>query len=197
MSYPAEIVCDGPTFAGLDYSVVGLVALALAIAAVGVALLITRRRRSRVSVSLGLLLLLAMGVGAVIASPTAAHAAASACVAPAASVTVTQTSIITGLAPGSPAVPITGVITNKGTSDIVVTEVFVSISRITGTLGTGHRCGASDFVITGARTRVDMTLSPGASSAFSGALIGFVDRAFNQDSCKRSALQLRYEFSGS
>jgi hypothetical protein len=198
--------CTGLAFTGLGYSVLAIVAVAIACLAVGVAVLGLGKRRGRRGVFIALVpvLVLALGGFAVggMAGSSSADAATPGCVgsspapstAPSTAPTVVQTSAITGLAPGVPAMPISGMSTNNGDDSIFVEMVIVSIGSVTkAPHATAGSCNASNYIVLNPQMSVDQTMPPQGSVHFTGATIGFNNRATNQDACKGATVRLTYE----
>ena len=154
-----------------------------------------RRRRPRwlivSAISVGLLLI---GGVAFAYWSTSGSGAGTATTGTSSSVTVTQATAPTNLAPGTPAGAITGTITNSGTVNAYVTSVTVAIASVTKATGavTGT-CDATDYTLTGAVMAVGKDIaSGGGTQAFSGATLGFNDKATIQDACKGATVNLTY-----
>lgn len=183
---------------GLDFSVSVAIFIALACCALGLALLWVRRRRNRRYASVALLLALGICLGAIGTPPSSASAAPPGCSVATSAISVTQTSIITGLAPGIPAVAIEAVGTNTGDASIFVQTVVVRISSVTKAPGAAAgKCGATDYVVATPRMPVNQTMLPAAVVGVSGATIRFNDRTTNQNACKGATVHLRYSVYGS
>lgn len=187
-------VCTHLATTGLGFSVltVGIVAIACLI--VGFMFLWLRRRQSHPRLFIALVLALGLCAMIGIARPSSARAATTGCADSSPGFTIVQTSIIGGLAPGTPVVAIVGTGTNRGTTSIHVDSVVVSIVAVTkAPLAARGTCDASDYVIQNPDMTVDETVNAGGSVEFSGADIGFADRAANQDGCKGAIVHLRYD----
>ena len=111
------------------------------------------------------------------------------------SVVVTQVSAPTDLAPGVAAGPISGLITNDGTSDAYVTSVTVAITSVDKAAGAvAGTCDATDYTLTGAVMTVGKDVpAGGGTQAFSGATLAFNNKAdTNQDACQGATVNLTY-----
>jgi hypothetical protein len=178
----------------MAFSVVTVVVVAIACFAIGLALLWVSRRREHRRVSVVLLLVLAICAVGACAPPPSAHAATPGCGDPAPAFTITQTSVITGLAPGMPAVRIDAVGTNAGDTSIFVETVTVRVSSVTkAPLAATGTCDATDYVVANPHMPVNETVLPAESVEFGGATIGFDNRATNQDACKGATVHLAYD----
>lgn len=181
-------------------------------------LLLTRRRRAGITTAVVMLGVLAGGLvagssasapasagtpgctagsgpasaGPASAGPDSAGPTAGPSSAPvgAADLTIIQTSTMAGLAPGVAPAVISGTITNRGSASTYVAAVTVTITGVTAaTVGT---CDTSDYLLLDKAMPVGRTLRPGESANFTGARIGFYDKAVNQDACQRAVIHLRY-----
>ena len=180
---------------GLGFSLGGMTALAVVMVVVGI-IVVRRGRRARTprtGITVALLLCLGVGLG-IGTAPSAAHADVSQC-AGNNTISVAQTSPISNLRPGGGAQRISGVSTNISSQSVVIAAIVVSISGVTTAPGVVGSCPASDFVITGARMPVGVTLAPGASTPFGGATIELLNGPGNQDACKGATVQLLYQSS--
>jgi hypothetical protein len=100
---------------------------------------------------------------------------------------VKQTSTITGLVPGGPALALSGNFDNPGTSAVFVTAVTASV---TGTSAAG--CLAKDFTIGGtAPVGASVPIGSGVGS-WSGLTISMANTALNQDACKSATVNISY-----
>jgi hypothetical protein len=71
--------------------------------------------------------------------------------------------------------------------------VVVSIFAVEKAAGaSAGPCDASDYLIVAPRMPVGQALAGGASTTFSGASIGFANRASNQDGCQGATVTLLY-----
>jgi LPXTG-motif cell wall-anchored protein len=169
-----------------------LLIVALACVVVGAVLVSLARRRRGAPLMLAAVLLVAV---ALLLGPGAAPPAqARECVAADNSLTVTQTSTMAGLAPGIAPVPITGRVVNNGPDHTYIDVVTVEITSVTTAPGTpAMTCDASDYLLLDTTMAVGKTLRPdGGAAPFSGASIGFANKAINQDACQRATVHLRY-----
>jgi hypothetical protein len=176
---------------GLPLLLGALVALCLVV--FGIALL-TRRRRGGLHAALVVLLLVGAGLGLSTLSAPAAFACAPAPPAPAPnSLTITQTSVLTGLRPGSLPVSIAGTVTNNSDDETSIDDIEVSISAVTLAVGAASgTCTVADFELLDTVMPVDATLAPHATLAFSGASLALVNAPSNQDACQGATVQLLY-----
>jgi hypothetical protein len=200
----------GP-LASTGLPVLAVLSLAGLLLAAGVALIVaSRSRRGRTATVVLTLLVISGGLSVGAAVSDRAYAASTDCAvgprtpsssasgghsatgptAVTAHLSIVQTSTMTGMAPGVAPVKITGRITNRGTRSTFVATVTVSITGITGPAR--GSCGASDYVLLDTVMPVGRTLAPGGSADFTGARIGFVDKAVNQDACQHAGIDLRY-----
>ncbi len=183
---------------GLDFSVGTAIFVAIAFLAFGLAILWVSRRRNWRHATIALLLILGVCLATVNAQLSSADAATPGCDVVASAITVTQTSIITGLAPGVPAVAVEAVGTNTGSAAIFVQAVVVSISSVTkAPHAVAGSCAAADYVVETPQMPVNQSVAPTGSVEISGAMIGFNDRATNQDACKGATVHLSYDVYGS
>ena len=108
-------------------------------------------------------------------------------------VTVTQTSTLEGLAPGAPALPISGLITNDGPSAAYVTSVTVAITSVTQAGNPAVGCDATDYTLSGAVMAVGKDVPQGGGTqVFSGATLAFNNKDTNQDACQGATVNLTY-----
>jgi len=202
----ANSACAGLAFTGLGYSVLAIVVVALACLAMGIVLLGRGKGRGRVSVLVALLLALGACTAVGMTGPSSATAATPGCdgsrpspgptqsPAPSAALTVVQTSTIAGLAPGVPAIPISGVTTNTGPDSVFVEMVVVRVESVTkAPHAVAGSCDASNYVVLNPQMSVNQSVPPQGSVHFTGATIGFDNRATNQDACKAAMVRLTYE----
>jgi len=173
--------------------------LAAACLLVGVAfVLVSRAGRSRSTNAIVLLLLASAALAVSPRGSSSARAAPAHCTPDAGSgvnadVTITQTAVITGLAPGIGPEVITGIVANRGGRRAYVTAITVSITAVTKAIvAAAGPCDASDFVLADVTMAVNVLLTPGRSTGFGGASIGFNDKSVNQDACKSATITLHY-----
>jgi drug/metabolite transporter (DMT)-like permease len=189
-----DAICPQLPTTGIAFPIVAVTVVAIACFAFGLALLWVSRRRDRHRVSVVLLLVLGICVVVACAPPQSANAATPGCGDPVPAFTITQTSVITGLAPGMPAVRIDAVGTNTGDTSIFVELVVVRVSSVTkAPLAVAGTCDATDYVVENAQMPVNETVPPAGSVEFGGATIGFNNRATNQDACKGATAHLAYD----
>lgn len=103
--------------------------------------------------------------------------------------TVSQTSI-GGLAPGRPATTISGSVGNPSAESVYVTAVTASITGV-APAGAGT-CDATDYTLLGATMAVNAQVAGNGTVPFTGATIGFNNKATNQDGCKGATVTLSY-----
>jgi len=103
-------------------------------------------------------------------------------------IVVNQTSLVTAMAPGVAAQPLSGNFTNLNDGPVFVHSVSATVS---GTNKPG--CGASDYTIAGTAT-VDTEVAAGTNvGAWSGLSIQFNDKTdTNQDACKGALVSISY-----
>jgi hypothetical protein len=99
---------------------------------------------------------------------------------------VVQTSIVSGLGPGSPAQGLAGTFDNPNTYPVTIGGLSASVTG-TGVAG----CSAADFVVGGtavfaASAAVDDT------STWSGLNVSMTNTAANQNACKNATLTIAY-----
>ncbi len=115
------------------------------------------------------------------------------------SLKITDTTLITDMAPGVAAEPISGTIQNtSSTQSQYVNAVTVSIASVTESRASasaypGYTCSAADYTLSSPTMSVGKDLTVGSSPvAFSGATIGFNDLAVDQDACQGATVNLSY-----
>jgi hypothetical protein len=110
-----------------------------------------------------------------------------------ADITVNQTSVVTDLAPGLSAQPLSGNFDNPNNGPVYVTSVKVTIASVDST----GPCDPSDYTLTGATMAVGHEVAHGNGvDGWSGATIQFNDKAaVNQDGCKNATVHLAYTAS--
>jgi hypothetical protein len=178
-----------------------LIALAIVCVVAGAVLLLMFRRRGR-AVNI-VLMLIVSGAAVSLAVGTPSQAMADDC-PPAEnspteviqannSLTIIQTSVMEGLVPGIEPVAITGTVTNNGTDSTDIAAIDVEIAGIiTDPDAAPGSCDPGDYVLLNPRMLVGRTLSPGGSTEFAGASIGFNNKSTNQDTCKSAIVRLLY-----
>ena len=84
--------------------------------------------------------------------------------------TVVQTSVVTGLTPGTPAQTLSGTFNNPNTGPVYVSSVSVSISSVVKAVGApAGPCTAADYVITGSPLAIGAEVLANDTSTWSGA----------------------------
>lgn len=183
------MICDQLPNTGSD-SVIGLIILGLVLVIAGaVFVFATRKRRALVFA----IILIVLCASTPLALPEPAFAAGSVCVEQSSSTRVTQTSTMTGLAPGIAPVPITGLVTNIGSSAVYVVSVDVAITSITpDPASAAGTCDASDYYLLNPTMLIGQTISAGQTATFTGASIGFNNKPSIQDNCQNATVHLLY-----
>ena len=170
---------------GSDFGWAAMLFAGLSLILIGIVL-----QRAHRSARVLTVLLLVAGAGALAAS--SAQPAHAAC-APN-SLTIVQTSMNTGLAPTQLPSLIVGRVTNNGGEEALITAIVVSIGSVQRAPGAvPGACDAGDYVIHDPRMPVGEHLAAsGGWAVFSGARIGFLDAAVNQDACKGATVTMHY-----
>jgi hypothetical protein len=109
-------------------------------------------------------------------------------------ITINQTSTITGLYPGGPAVPLAGNFTNTNSGAVHVAQVSVAVQAGWNVRAdtTKPACTGGDFVLTQPDpTDADVPAGTNVAS-WAGASIRLTNAATNQDNCKGVAVPLVY-----
>jgi hypothetical protein len=109
-------------------------------------------------------------------------------------ITVNQTSTITGLYPGGPAVALAGDFTNTNDGPAYVTQVSVAVDPTWSEQADVAKpaCAADDFVLVQpAATNADIASGTGVGS-WAGASIRLANLGTNQDNCKNVTVDLVY-----
>lgn len=187
------MTCENLAVTGADAAWVAILVVALLLLGFGLTL---RRRAGARGRTLGAVLLVVCVVG--VWSTGSVPPSHAACHTPptilANSLTIEQTSDNGGMSPARAPSSILGRVTNNGPDETFVTSVSVSISAVVKAPGAATGvCDASDYILTDHRMPVGTQLAAGGGSAvFSGALIGFLDKASNQDACKGAVVELVY-----
>jgi hypothetical protein len=109
-------------------------------------------------------------------------------------ITVNQTSVLTPMAPGVAAQPLSGDFDNTNDGPVYVTSVTASIASVTQALGAVGTCTAADYVLANEVMVVNAEVPIGtAVGDWSGATIGFDnDPLTNQDGCQGATVNLAY-----
>jgi hypothetical protein len=108
-------------------------------------------------------------------------------------ITVNQTSSVSGLYPGGPAVTLSGNFDNPNAGSVQISSITAVVSSISGggTDSTKPACTPADFSIGGA---VGTTTVPSGTGvgAWTGLTIQLVNTAANQDNCKGATANIAY-----
>lgn len=186
------MICEALSHTGVAAPLDVVLLVAAACVIVGAVILLLARRRGRRGGRIVALLLLA-GAAVSMTAWTPTPAAASGCPPADNSLSVVQTSVMAGMAPGIAPVPIAGTVSNHGLDSTFIDVVDVEIAWVSTVAGSVvGTCDVSDYVLHDTRMPVNRTLSPGGSSPFAGASIGFNNKSGNQDTCKGATVHLRY-----
>ena len=103
-------------------------------------------------------------------------------------VVVNQTTVVTGLYPGGPAVALTGTFNNPNTAAVSVGLVSATV---TGTSDVG--CLPAWYSITGTGTPATQVIPAGtAQGAWAGLNVSMLNNAANQDICKNKSITITY-----
>ena len=111
-------------------------------------------------------------------------------------VTAHQTSVVTGLAPGSGTQPLSGTFDNLGSEPVYVTAVRANVVEVDDALGNPIAgCTADDFLVAGTgAVRAQVPAGAGIGS-WGNLTIEFHDTGANQDACKAAHLEIGYTTS--
>jgi hypothetical protein len=108
-------------------------------------------------------------------------------------ITVNQTSSVSGLYPGGPAVTLSGNFDNPNPGSVRISSITGVVSSISGagTDGSKPACTTSDFTIGGS---VGVTTVPSGTGvgSWSGLTVQMVNGAGNQDNCKGATANISY-----
>lgn len=176
---------------GLDGGLT-LVAGILAVGLIVGGTLLVRRHRGPWIAAVTLLVVATLSFGTLGAAPAVAVDCVTPAPTPTNSLTITQTSVIADLEPGSAPVAIYGTVANNSDDDTFINDIEVSIVAMTLASGTVGTCTIADFVLLDPVMSVDAALGPHATVTFSGASLGLVDAAWNQDACQNATVELSY-----
>jgi hypothetical protein len=184
--------CDPLAYTGIEIALGVLLFSAIACVLAGAALLMAARRTNKGAQAV-LLIALLVGASLMCIPGPLAQAATSDCVTSNNSLTVTQTSTMENLAPGVAPAAITGRVRNNSTEQTHITAVEVEITSVTTSAQADPgRCSASDYIVYSPYMPVGRTLGARESLPFSGASIGFRNKATNQNACKDATIHLLY-----
>lgn len=108
--------------------------------------------------------------------------------------TPVQRTVLTPLLPGGVPQGLAGNFDNDSGSPIVVTDVTVSIDRVTkGIVDPAIGCDSDDFTITDPVMVVGHPVASGLGvDDWAGATLAFDNRLVNQDACKGATVHLSY-----
>jgi hypothetical protein len=117
-----------------------------------------------------------------------------------AGITVVQTSIVTAMAPGVAAQPLSGNFDNTNSGAVYVTTVTASIASVTRTAGAiaaALPCDATDYTLANPESTVAAQVPAGSAEGSWGTVdiptIAFNNKAgANQDGCKSAVVNLAY-----
>ena len=114
------------------------------------------------------------------------------CQGPPISPTDIQTSVITGLYPGGPAVALSGNFNNTNPGAVYVGTVTAALASVTGSVGT-PACTIADYTLASPAATVNADIASGSGvGAWSGPTIQLKNLATNQDACKNASVNLSY-----
>jgi hypothetical protein len=107
-------------------------------------------------------------------------------------ITVVQTTAITGLYPGGPALALSGNFNNTNAAAVTISGVTAVVQPFSSrTDATKPACTEADFTIAG--TAAGSTVPPGAGvGAWSGLTVQMRNTATNQDNCKTQSITIVY-----
>jgi hypothetical protein len=112
--------------------------------------------------------------------------------------TVNQSTSVTTLYPGAPAVTLSGTFNNPNSGTVYVHNVTGAVHAFsTQTDGTKPACTQADFAIAGAATVDAQVASGNGVGAWSGLTVQLVNGSGNQDNCKGQSITIDYTANGS
>lgn len=153
-------------------------------------------KKIAVGVVAGTVVLAGSGVALAVWSASGSGTGSAGAAAGASNLVITQTSAPANLAPGVAAGSITGTVKNNASNSAFVASVTVGIVSVTGpNIAPSTPCDASDFDLSNPTMTVAQDVAAGASVSFSGATLGFHNKATNQDGCKGATVNLGYTAS--
>jgi hypothetical protein len=142
-------------------------------------------------VAAGTILLIAAG-GAYAYWTTTGSGTGSAANGTSVGITVNQTSVITGLYPGGPAVALSGNFNNTNPGAVYVGTVTAALVSVTGSVGT-PACTIADYTLASPAATVNANIASGSGvGAWTGPTIQLKNLATNQDACKNASVNLSY-----
>lgn len=108
-------------------------------------------------------------------------------------ITVNQTSTVSGLYPGGPAVTLSGNFDNPNAQPVHLSSVTATVHAFTSHAVDGAKpdCTAADFAIGGSTGPIVVPNGTGVGS-WTGLTVRLVDGAGNQDNCKNVTITLDY-----
>jgi hypothetical protein len=107
-------------------------------------------------------------------------------------ITINQTSAVTGLYPGGPAVTLSGNFNNTNSGAVRVGTVTAALVSVTGSTGT-PACTIADYTLANAVVTINAEIASGNGvGAWTGPTIQLKNLATNQDACKNASVNLSY-----
>jgi hypothetical protein len=108
-------------------------------------------------------------------------------------ITVNQTSLVTGMYPGSTPQALSGNFDNPNANAVTVASVTAAVTSVTGggTDGTKPACTTADYVIGGSAAG-SVVPAGTAQGGWSGLTLQLVNGALNQDNCKNAVAHITY-----
>jgi hypothetical protein len=110
-------------------------------------------------------------------------------------ITVNQTSGVSGLYPGGPAVTLSGNFNNPNANPVFVNAVTATISAVHGGSLPGPSCTTGDFALGGSTGVVGSVPFGNGVGSWSGLTIEMLETGANQDNCKNATLDISYSTS--
>ena len=112
--------------------------------------------------------------------------------------TVNQSTSVTNLYPGAPAVTLSGTFDNPNSGSVYVANVTAAVHTFSSqTDGTKPACTQADFAIGGTATVGAQVASGNGVGAWSGLTVRLLNGSGNQDNCKGQSITIDYTASGS
>jgi hypothetical protein len=113
-----------------------------------------------------------------------------------AAIVVNQTSAVTGLYPGGPAVPLAGTFTNSNSGAVNISALTATVRAFASHAvdATKPDCTQADFAI-GGSSGANVVPVGTSVGAWSGLTVRMVDNGLNQDNCKNVAITIDYAAS--
>jgi hypothetical protein len=107
-------------------------------------------------------------------------------------ITINQTSVITGLYPGGPAVALSGNFNNTNPGAVRVATVTAALVSVTGSSGT-PACTIADYQLNTPVVTINADIASGNGvGAWTGPTVQLKNLATNQDACKNASVNLSY-----